>query len=272
MPARAYLLAPNTALTLTHLTGPNLDAVSLHLPEGVYTTMRTYRRDRIIGLTAHLQRLIDSLAAMDRPRPIDLPAIRAALRQIIERENAGALRLRITAPFDAAHVYLSVEPFAAFPPELYTKGARCATSHLERALPTAKHTSFIAPSRLAKAEVDPDIHEMLMVNDSGEILEGFSSNFFAVMGGTLYTASEGVLEGVTRKIVLAEAPAVAPVSLKPVHVHDLSLLSEAFLTSSGREVMPVRQIDSVVMGDPGPVTKQLMARYHDRVMRDAELP
>lgn len=113
---------------------------------------------------------------------------------------------------------------------------------------------------------------MLMVNPAGEILEGFSSNFFAVMGGRLYTAGTGVLEGVTRNIVLAGARTIVPVSLQPVRVADLARVSEAFITSSGRQVMPVRQIDAVVIGDPGPVTKQLSLWYHDQVMRAAELP
>ncbi|HLF02124.1 MAG TPA: aminotransferase class IV [Anaerolineales bacterium] len=269
MPARAYRLTPRS-LSLTGLTGPTLDAVSLKLPEGIYTTLRTYERDRIIGLSAHLGRLIDSHAAVNKPRPIDLAAIRAGLRQIIERETAAALRLRITTPFESEAVYISVEPFESFPAEFYARGVRCATSHLERATPTAKHTSFIQPSRAEKAGTDPEIHELLMVNEAGEILEGFSSNYYAVMNGTLLTAGAGVLEGVTRQIVLAEAKEIIPVRLTPIHVSDLPNAAESFITSSGREVMPVRQVDDVVFEAPGPVTKALMARYRAHILREAE--
>jgi branched-chain amino acid aminotransferase len=272
MSARVYRLTPSAVLTLTALAGPNLDSISLHLAEGVYTTVRTYRRDRILGLSAHLRRLIDSLEIVGRPRPVDLPALRSGLRQIIQRENREALRLRITVPFETEDVYISVEPFTSFPPDDYRQGVRCVTSRLERSVPTAKHTSFIAPSRSARATTDPEVHEILMVNEAGEILEGFASNFFAVMEGTLYTAGQDVLAGVTRQIVLAEASAILPVWQKPVRVDDLPRLTEAFITSSGREVMPVRQIDAVVIGAPGPVTRDLMARYHDHVMQDAELP
>jgi branched-subunit amino acid aminotransferase/4-amino-4-deoxychorismate lyase len=64
------------------------------------------------------------------------------------------------------------------------------------------------------------------------------------------------------------------VSLTPIMVADLPHAVEAFITSSGREVMPVRQIDDAVIGagEPGPVTKELMARYRAHVMKDAELP
>ncbi len=272
MTAKTYRLDPQGTLSLTDKSGPGLDAISLTLPEGIYTTLRTYAGDHILGLTAHLQRLIDSHIRLERPRAINVAAIRAALREVIRREALPALRLRLTTPFEDEAVFISVEPFEAYPPEYYTQGVRCATSHLERATPEAKYTAFIAPSRSEKAQSEGVVHEKLMVNAQGEILEGFSSNFYAVLEGRLHTASEGVLAGVTRKVVLAEAEGLVPVVLTPVKVSDLPFLTEAFLTSSGREVMPVRQIDEIVLGAPGPVTQALMARYQAHVLKDAERP
>ena len=272
MTAKTYRLDPQQGLSLSGFSGPGLDAVSLLLPDGIFTTLRTYAGDRIPGLSAHLQRLIDSHARLGRPRPLDLNAIRAGLREIIRREALPAARLRITTPFDGPAVYISVEPFAGYPPEYYARGVRCATSRLERATPEAKHTAFIAPSRSEKARAHPEIHEELMVNDRDEVLEGFSSNFYGVLDGILHTAGEGVLAGVTRALTLSEAEGLAPVSLTPVRLADLPRLTEAFITSSGREVMPVRQIDAVEIGEPGPLTRELMARYRARILRDAERP
>jgi branched-subunit amino acid aminotransferase/4-amino-4-deoxychorismate lyase len=167
-------------------------------------------------------------------------------------------------------VYISIEPFQAYPPEFYTQGVRCATSHLERDTPEAKHTSFIAPSRSEKVEAGSEIQELLRVNEAGEILEGFSTNFYAVMDKTLYTAKEGVLAGVTRTAVLTLAQGQIPVVLKPIKVSDLPNVSEAFVTSAGREVMPVRQVDEAVIGEPGPVTRELMAKYRAHILKEAE--
>ena len=66
MSVRVYCLS-SRELHLTEQTGPTLDAVSLRLPNGAYTTLRTYHTDRIIGLRAHLQRLIESSAAVAAP-------------------------------------------------------------------------------------------------------------------------------------------------------------------------------------------------------------
>lgn len=259
---------------LTGLAGPTLDAVSLQLPAGSYTTMRTYDRDRIPGLSAHLQRLADSHTAVRGRRQIDLPAIRSALRGIIEREALPVARLRVTVPSGNEGVYIAVEPFTPYPAECYASGVRCQTTRLARVMPQAKMTEFIAPSRAEKAKRAPGIHELLLVDARDAILEGVSSNFFAVSGGVLRTADEGVLEGVTRGIVLDLAPGLAPVSCQPIRLADVPGLSEAFITSASREVMPVVEIDETTIGSgaPGPITQAFMRRYRDYLDRIAERP
>jgi branched-chain amino acid aminotransferase len=269
--ARVYCLT-SRELRLTDQTGPTLDAVSLRLPNGAYTTLRTYHTDRIVGLGAHLQRLIESSQLLQRPYPIDPPAIRAALRGVIARERQPALRLRLTVPLDVDEILISVEPFEVYPPEFYQRGVRCATTRLSRHTPKAKATDFIAPSRESKAALDPGIHELLMVDAPGQILEGISSNFYAILEGVLRTAGEGVLEGITRHIVLQEAAEVIPIDYHPVRVSDLTHVSEAFITSSSREVMPVIQIDEQIIGagQPGPITRTLLEKYRASLERDAE--
>jgi branched-chain amino acid aminotransferase len=261
-------------LQLTTQTDSTLDAVSLRLPNGAYTTLRTYDTDRIIGLSAHLQRLIDSSQMLQRPYPIDLSALRSALRDVIARERLLTLRLRITVPLDVDQIFISVEPFEVYPAEFYQRGVRCATTRLSRHTPQAKATDFIAPSRETKAAIDPKIHELLIVNRAGEILEGISSNFYAVIDGVLRTAGQDVLEGITRHIVLQEAASVIPIDYRLIKVSEIDRATEAFITSASREVMPVIQIDDHVIGTgkPGSITQTLLARYRAYLEQNAETP
>jgi branched-chain amino acid aminotransferase len=272
MSVRVYQLTSHE-LRLADQTGPTLDAVSLRLPNGAYTTLRTYDVDRIIGLSAHLQRLIESSALLQRPYPIDLGALRSALRDVIARERLPALRVRLTAPLDVAEILISVEPFEMYPAEFYHHGVRCAITRLSRHTPLAKSTDFIAPSRESKAALDPEIHELLIVNRAGEILEGVSSNFYAVIDGVLRTAGKDVLAGITRHIVLQEAASVIPIDYRPVKVSELDRAAEAFITSSSREVMPVIQIDEHVIGSgqPGSITQTLLEKYRAELGRNAEV-
>jgi branched-subunit amino acid aminotransferase/4-amino-4-deoxychorismate lyase len=112
-----------------------------------------------------------------------------------------------------------------------------------------------------------------MVQPDGTILEGLSSNFFGVRGNSLWTADEGVLNGITRKVVMDEArKAGIPVHFTPLELDELKSLDEAFITSSSRAVLPVVQIDEWVIGSgaPGPITKTLLDRYNQWVEREAQ--
>lgn len=112
-----------------------------------------------------------------------------------------------------------------------------------------------------------------MVADNGLIMEGLSSNFFGVMQGSLYTADEGVLPGITRSLVLEEAElANVPVKLTGIPLDKLHTIDECFITSASRAVLPVVEIDDVVIqnGKPGPITQILRSRYLQRIKVEAQ--
>jgi len=201
--------------------------------------------------------LLGSAATLDRP------ALRRALARIIARHGYPESRLRVTWAVPAGTIYCTISRFAPLSPEVYRAGVRCITRTMQRERPLAKDTGFIAPSRKLKKTLPDRVFEVLMCTPSGEILEGLTSNFFAVQEGVLYTAGEGVLEGVTRRIVLAIAPRVLPVTQVPPSREEIPAMREAFITSSSREIVPVVQIDGqrIGSGRPGPTTGRLLRRY-----------
>jgi len=163
-----------------------------------------------------------------------------------------------------------VEPFVALPRALYDKGADCVTVRLRRANPRAKDTRFGATARAAYADLPPDVEEALMLDETGAILEGLSSNFFAVKNGRLRTEEKRVLAGVTRQVVLEVAARVLPVDRTAVALdHELN---ECFITSVSREVLPVVRIDGRPVGEgrPGPVTREIAREFEALVEREAE--
>lgn len=270
---RVYAVSPAGPQPVP-LSAESLDAASLQLPEGVYTTLRTYQHNRIVGLAAHLQRLAESQALLARGRPADAAALRAGLRAVLRQEPHPAARLRLTVPFEGEALYISLEPFAPYPETYYTHGVACATRRLPRPAPRAKHTAFIAAARAVRAQASGaaglSVHEILRVDEAGHILEGLSSNFFAVLDGALRTAAEGVLLGVTRSAVLAAARDLLPAVEQPVTLADLPRLAEACLTSASREVMPIAAIDATPL-PVGPITRELLRRYRAEVEAAAEV-
>jgi 4-amino-4-deoxychorismate lyase len=100
---------------------------------------------------------------------------------------------------------------------------------------------------------------------SGEIvLECPVTNIWWRRGRTLFTPSLdlGILAGVTRAVLLEEAP-ILGYEIREGHFHmdDLASADEAFTSSSVRELMPVVELDDRPVGDgrPGPGAAELQS-------------
>ncbi len=262
-------------LSEVDVAGCTLDEVSQHLPGGTYTTLRTFEKDRFLHLDAHLDRLEASAHALHNPLILDRSRLREALADALAHTGFAESRLRITIPLnakDTPDVYITVVPFTAIAPELYETGVCAVTMLIARALPRAKTTGFIAPSRSLKASLPHEVYEVLMVTGDGQILEGFTSNFFAFIQGRLVTAVEGVLEGITRSIVLELAETMFTVELRAPRLGEIPQFDEAFITSSSRGILPVVVINEQVIGEgrPGPRTRHLRQRYDAYVKQAAQ--
>lgn len=110
-----------------------------------------------------------------------------------------------------------------------------------------------------------------MLDETGAVLEGLSSNFFALRNGRLWTEEAHVLLGVTRSLVLEVAAQIVPVESRAIPVDQT--VSECFITSVSREVLPVVRIDGRPVGGfrPGPVTREIARRFSALVSAEAEL-
>jgi branched-chain amino acid aminotransferase len=240
------------------------------LPQGAYTTLRTYGNGtRVLRLAQHLTRLRESAAPGQRAR-FEGSKVRAGLAQAVEATGPGEARLRLT--WANERLFVAVEPLAPLPEALYRDGVRCASVPLKRTAPKVKDTRFIPAAQAAYRDLPEGVHEGLMVAADGTILEGLSSNFFAVREGILHTEDERVLPGITRGVVLELGRGLLPRATGAVRLDQIGELSEAFLTSVSRGVLPVVRVDETTVGDgrPGPLTQELGRRLEALIEREAE--
>ncbi|MGH2537523.1 MAG: aminotransferase class IV [Candidatus Promineifilaceae bacterium] len=247
-------------------------------PLGVYTALRSYRQNHFLCLNEHLDRLERSMAWLGWSERLDRPLLRRALHEVSSRYPLPEARLRIDvlapagegAPLEAGRLLIGLAPFRPPPAEAYTQGVRAAIAPgLRRARPLVKSAQFVAQRRPAQA-ADPAVYEWLLLDDDGHILEGVTSNFYAVRDGALWTAGRGVLEGIARLIVLRVAEvAGVPVRLQPVPLAELDRFSEAALSSASRAILPIVQIGDKLVGAgrPGPVVRTLLTAYNQEVAR-----
>jgi branched-chain amino acid aminotransferase len=251
-----------------------LDAITTHLPGGAYTTFRTYDHNKVIRLDDHLERLEETARLAHKPVALERLRLQEALRNVID-EYPGDMDLRIRVVLDledfVGEIYIMAELLKTPPSGAYHSGVRVITCQLQRDNPKAKLTASIPVADKIRGKLPTGAEEALMVDEAGRILEGLTSNFFAVKGGELWTNEEGVLSGITRSLVLDEAVRIElPVNFRSITITEIPDLEEAFITSSSRGILPVKQIDRILIGPgrPGPITVRLMDCLKDRIRNE----
>ncbi|MBE0689305.1 MAG: aminotransferase class IV, partial [Anaerolineae bacterium] len=159
---------------------------------------------------------------------------------------------------------LSIEPYTPPSEKLIQTGIRVITApNSARANPGAKTTGWMHDRGKIESSLPEGVYTALLLDAEGHILEGVSSNFYAILDGELRTAGEGVLLGIAQQIVFEIAPAIVPLRKEAIHVRDVARVSDAFITSSSRGIIPIVQIDAQTIsgGVPGSVTTALRSAY-----------
>ena len=92
-----------------------------------------------------------------------------------------------------------------------------------------------------------DFDKVVLLNEHGHVSECTSANLFTIEGGRVSTpplASSGCLPGVTRAVLLEEirVPGFS-IEEREISPADLKELSQVFMTSSTRDLLPVLSID-----------------------------
>ncbi|RLB87748.1 MAG: branched-chain amino acid aminotransferase, partial [Deltaproteobacteria bacterium] len=130
----------------------------------------------------------------------------------------------------------------------------------EREVPEAKVTSYIQAALALKAAKKQNAVEVIYVNRKNEALEGTTSNLFAFFKDRLVTPDQGVLKGITRKLILSLGHQLFKVEEKPLKLEELFRADEVFITGTNKGVVPVIQIDEQMIGrgTPGKNTKRIL--------------
>lgn len=250
--------------------------------DSVFETLRTYQ-GRLFALQEHLERLQQSAARVLIPLPVSLEVLRAELLEAVQAQGSAEAYVRLTltrgigrtlgldpeladGPLRVVLVTALAEPGA----ELYERGIAVITFRAERpsdalGVADAKIGNYLLAIMAMGAARAQGAAEALLEDTHGCILEGSTSNVFAVFRGTLVTPprSAAILPGITRARVLDLARAYVPVQERALPKTELAQADEVFITSSIRELVPVVRIDGRVVGPgvPGPLTLELLARF-----------
>jgi len=114
--------------------------------------------------------------------------------------------------------------------------------------------------------------EAIMLNHDGNIAEGSADNVFVVKNGVIKTppTTDGALEGITRGVVIDVARSLGMEMLESsITPYDMYTADESFLTGTGMELLPVREIDGRKLKTcPGEFYDKINDAFHALIERE----
>ncbi len=251
--------------------------------DGVFEGIRAYN-GRVFRLKEHIDRLYYSAKAILLPIPLSPAEMTAALLDTCRQNKVrdGYIRLVVTRGVGTLglnpnrckdpSVIIIAGKIQLYPEELYQKGMETITvptvRNLHSALnPAIKSLNYLNNIRAKIEANNAGCEEAIMLNAEGFVAECTGDNIFIIKEGQLFTPplSAGALYGITRRVVIDLARQEGLQVGEPnLTRYDLFNADECFLTGSGAEIVPVVKIDgrTIGTGKPGPITLNLVNRYH----------
>lgn len=255
----------------------------LTVGDGVFETLKVVD-GQAFALTRHLRRLARSAALLGLPAP-DLDGLRLAVAEALAA-NAPTSRARLRITYTGGVSPLGSERGGA-PPTLVVALGPLPTwaptvdvvtvpwTRNERSPVAGVKTTSYAENVVAFAFArERGAGEAILANTCGDLCEGTGSNVFLTLPDdrVLVTPplSAGCLAGVTRELVL-DWLGPDQVVERRVPLAALSHATEAFLTSSTRDVLPIRSVDGTPLPTaPGPLTSRAIEVFAARAAADPD--
>ncbi|MEY2456376.1 MAG: branched-chain amino acid aminotransferase [Acidimicrobiaceae bacterium] len=253
------------------VNGALVDAASAVVPvadhgltvgDGLFETMKVVG-GKAFAVTRHLRRLRRSAAGLGLRNVPDDGELRAAIEMTVAANgpDVGRVRLTVTGgPGPAGTTRGEAAPTVLVvcgPRTEWEASAAVATvpwPRNERGVLAGLKTTSYAENVIALSHAHAaGASEALFGNTVGNLCEGTGTNVFVVLDGRLVTPplAAGCLAGITRELLLE----VASAGEQDVPMAALPEVQEAFLTSSTRDIQPIRSIDGRALSSvPGALT------------------
>jgi branched-chain amino acid aminotransferase len=267
---------------------------ALHYGTGVFEGIRAYETPQgtaIFRNQDHLERLEKSAKLYYMDLPYSTEQLREVTHELIARNGFKSCYIRplvwrgygpmglnpLENPIEAM---VAVWEWGAYLGEEGKRnGVRARTSSYRRIsseslIPHSKASGQYLNSVLAKIEsVKAGYEEAILLDDKGYVCEGTGENVFVIKDGVIHTPgqADAILDGINRKSCIQIARDLGyEVVERNIARAELALSDEVFLTGTAAELTPMREIDDIEIGPPGPITREIQGVFEDALCgRDA---
>ena len=248
---------------------------------GIFTTVRIFEGIPF-AFERHWKRLERDANRTHIPFPFSAERVREQLGEVLRANHVKEGCARIYAIYNQVGFWRSGEELPPTDLIIYSAdlpsysqqarlGLREQGRHAASPLAGVKVTSWLVNVWSLQEAQREGFDEVAMLNERGEVAECTAANIFCVKGGRVATPplNSGCLEGITRGVLLEiGAAAGVPVEEKTLLPQDLYAADEVFISSTNRNLLPVREIAGRKIGDGNtPVVERLEKVFEDYVRK-----
>lgn len=274
----------------------NILSHAIHYGSSVFEGVRAYNTPNgpaIFRLEDHTQRLFDSAKIYRMQIPFTQDDINQACKDAVKvngLDNAylrpfaylGNVGLGLNPKSHLADVAVAAMQWGAYlGDESLENGVDACISSWNRLAPNTMPTAAKAggnylSSQLISGEAKRHGYvEGIALDVNGYLSEGAGENLFVIKNGVLFTppTTAAILPGLTRDTLMYLAKEAGfEVREEPISREALYLADEFFMTGTAAEVVPVRSVDQIEIGNGkrGDITEQLQTAYFDLVKGKSE--
>jgi len=260
---------------------------AMHYGTSVFEGERAYETDdgtAIFRHEDHLRRLEASAKLYYMDLPYSKEQLRETTHELITRNGLRSCYIRplvyrghgpmgLDPEDNPVEVMIAVWEWGAYlGDEGKTEGIRANVSSWRRIspqslIPHSKAGGQYLNSVLAKIESKRGGYdEGILLDERGMVCEGTGENVFVVKDGAISTPPQAasILDGISRKsLIEIAADHGYDVVERDIARAELVLADEVFLVGTAAELVPVREIDDIEVGQPGEITLALQKVYED---------
>jgi branched-chain amino acid aminotransferase len=260
---------------------------AMHYGTAVFEGIRAYETERgtaVFRHQDHLDRLENSAKLYYMDLPFSKEQIREATHELITRSGFKSCYIRplvwrgygpmgLNPLENPVEAMVAVWEWGAYlGEEGQQNGVRARVSSYRRIssdslIPHAKASGQYLNSVLAKIEsLKSGYEEAILLDDKGNVCEGSGENIFVVKNGVISTPPQtaGILDGINRKTCVQIARDLGyELVERDIARAEVALADEVFLTGTACELTPLREIDDIEIGPPGPITREIQRVFDD---------
>lgn len=251
--------------------------------DGVFEGIRAYN-GVVFKLREHIDRLYESAHAIMLNIPMTKEEMINAVLETLRRNNLRDAYIRLVVTRGVGDlgldpkkchkpsiIIMAVPALKLYDEEKRREGINVIISWVRRDSVDAtsheiKSLNYLN-SILAKIEANNvGADEAIILDKNGFVCEATGENIFIVKNGKIYTPprSGGALPGITASVVKRIAAKLGYEAIeKNITVTELFNADEAFLTGTGAEIMPIREINKRKIGSGriGPITERILGEF-----------